>query len=264
MKNLLLMLSISVLLYSCGSEGDTSIGMGDTNEQVGKGGSTTKFAIVDHYLYIVEKSQLKTINISDPADPKEVDNITINDELETIFPYEYNGETVLLLGATNGMHVYQIGAEGKPNIGEAVVLAHQRSCDPVVAYDGYAYVTLRSSEVWGCSQGFNQLHAIALDLNDLSNLNKDPSPILMDGPKGLSLSDDGDALLVCDKNSLKIYSLFEDPANPAERNERSDIKCNDILQYKDQYIITGDNLLKVYSFDPMTYELKEEVNLLSL
>ncbi|MCJ8311558.1 MAG: hypothetical protein HRU38_02490 [Saccharospirillaceae bacterium] len=261
MKNVWLLLSISIFLFSCGSEGDYSLDNSEGKEQIGKGGSTTKFAIVGDFLYIVEHSTLKTLNISDPTNPEVIDEIVVSDELETIFVYEQVGEdTVLLLGAQNGMHVFKIRSDGTPNNGDAIILAHQTSCDPVVANNGYAYVTLRSSETWGCSEGFNELHV--MDISTIESPIKVGQSIKMEGPKGLSFSQDGNALLVCDKNSLKIYSLI-DPVYPNEENEYRNIQCNDILQFEEHYILTGDSLLKVYSFDELLYEIKEEVDLLN-
>ena len=276
MKKLLLVLSVSLFLFSCNDQGDVSTESQGNSDSVGKSGSTSKFAIIGGYLYIVEGSYLKTIDITDPAKPEQIDEILVRDDLETIFPYKHisdgKEEDVLLLGALSGMHIYKINLDGTPNNGENIVLQHQRSCDPVVAYDGYAYFTLREGA--GCREGQSELHTIdfdskhiekkLIDLNDLDNP-KDETPIAMDGPKGLSFSNDKRALLVCDKNSLKVFSL-EIPEEPEEIEsaEKTNIQCNDIVEYKELYIVTGDNLLKLYTFDPITYELNWEFDFLDV
>jgi len=260
MKNLLLIVSLGVLLFSCGAEGDVSIDSADSNAQIGKGGSTTRFAIVDGFLYIVENSALKTIDITDAANPEIIDEIAISDELETIFPYELvAGETVLLLGARNGMHVYKIRENGTPNNGDNIVLTHATSCDPVIAQNGYAYVTLRGTDS-GCNTGVNELHV--MDVSSIESPTEITS-IEMTGPKGLSFSQDGSALLVCDADGLKVFSL-EDPAAPEFKQNHSAIKCNDILQYEDHYIVTGNNLLEIYTFDAISYLLDSKLDLLGL
>ena len=82
---------------------------------------------------------------------------------------------------------------------------HSRVCDPVIADDKYAYVTLRSNST--CAGFLNQL-----DVVDIGNL---MSPILiksyqMTEPTGLSK--DGNTLLICDgKSGLKIFNSA-DPA----------------------------------------------------
>jgi hypothetical protein len=77
---------------------------------------------------------------------------------------------------------------------------HATNCDPVIADDKYAYVTLSSGTQ--CRGNQNRL-----DVVDISNLS---NPILvksynLTSPKGLSK--DGNTLLICDgKDGLKIFN----------------------------------------------------------
>jgi len=261
MKTIGLLLSISILLFACNASDDAGRvnDSNNSNNKVSKGGSTTRFTIVDEFLYVVEEQTLKTFDISNTASPELIDTVVLTDELETIFPYTFEGENVLLLGAKNGLHLFKIRADGTPNKGDNVVLTHARSCDPVIAQNGYAYVTLRSSvSDWGCNQGVNELQVMDISSIELPTRVK---AIKMDGPKGLSFSQDGNALLVCDKNALKVFSLI-DPENPKLEQEYLTAKCDDILQYGEHYIVTGQDLLEIYTFDQMTYKLSFEIDLL--
>ncbi|BCE00115.1 hypothetical protein [Marinicellulosiphila megalodicopiae] len=157
------------------------------------------------------------------------------------------------------MHIFKIKENGKPDNGEQLILSHQRSCDPVIAKNGYAYVTLRSSAV-GCFIGSNELQII--DISQIK-LPQYVGSIQMDGPKGLSFSNDGSAILICDRDSLKIFSI-SDPVYPIEMNEYETVKCNDIVELDHHYIITGDELLSIYSYNPQDFSLTFETDLLAL
>ncbi|BCE00116.1 hypothetical protein [Marinicellulosiphila megalodicopiae] len=267
MKNYII-LALCIFLFSCNADQSQTEGSQDgagsgQESQTGKGGSTTRFTIVGDFLYVVENNQLKTFNIADDIEgPKLINTLDVSDELETIFPYAMNKntvdeETVLLLGAINGMHIYKINSDGTPNHGDQLVLTHARSCDPVIAQNGYAYVTLRGSSN-GCSQGSNELQVLDISQIELPSREK---IIPMDGPKGLSFSQDGNALLICDKYSLKVFSLIN-PIEPEYIREYLSVQCDDILQFGDHYIATGTDLLEIYTFDSQTNSLKLEKDLL--
>ena len=59
--------------------------------------------------------------------------------VETIFPFKDK----LFIGSQNGMFVYNINNADNPSlVGQ---FSHVQSCDPVIADDDYAYVTLRTA-----------------------------------------------------------------------------------------------------------------------
>jgi len=152
----------------------------------GTGGSMARFALYDDRLYTVSHSDLKVFNTAIPDQPGFVKQINLySGDIETIFPYGKH----LFLGSQTGMYIFDI--QQKDNPVKQSVFAHARVCDPVVANDKYAYVTLRNGSLCG---GFTN----QLDVINIENLS---SPKLlksypMTNPHGLSV--DGNTLLICD------------------------------------------------------------------
>ncbi len=159
----------------------------------GVGGSMARFTIVNERLYTVGNSDLLIFNISNAVDPVYSNKKNMGWGIETIYPFMNR----LFIGSQTGMFIYSLSNPDNPV--QDGQFSHVRSCDPVIADDNYAYVTLRSGSV--CA-GFNN----ELDVLKLNNLG---SPTLvkvysMTNPHGLSK--DGNTLFICDGTSgLKIY-----------------------------------------------------------
>lgn len=160
----------------------------------GVSGSMARFTLAGNYLYTVTNNDLKVFDISNPWEPDFKLSAKPNvGAVETIFPFKDK----LFIGANSGMAIFDIGNAGTPQkLGQFV---HATACDPVVADDQYAYVTLRSGTE--CQNFTNQL-----DVVDIRNL---LTPSLkktykMFNPHGLSK--DGNLLFICDgKDGLKVY-----------------------------------------------------------
>lgn len=164
----------------------------------GIAGSMARFALVNNYLYTVGNSDLKIFNISTPNNPAFNYKVNIGSwNIETIFPFKNK----LFIGSQNGMYVYNIDNPAQPALDGQ--FGHVQSCDPVIADDNYAYVTLRSGSK---CQGFNNQLDI-LKLNDFTN----PSLVKtynLTNPHGLSK--DGDILFICDgADGLKVYNASD-------------------------------------------------------
>jgi hypothetical protein len=200
----------------------------------GQGGSMARFTLMDNHLYTVSTSELLAYNISNPRDPQFVKKTTVGASIETIYPFKNK----LFIGSSFGMYIYDVSAPGSPvKLGQ---LAHFRSCDPVVADDNKAWVTLRSGVV--CGGNINQLQVV-----DITNL-MSPSLVKtynMTNPFGLGK--DGNTLFICDgKDGVKVY-------NAADANNLMLIKRIDGLQAYD--VIASNNRALVvakeglYQFD---------------
>ncbi len=171
---------------------------GSAPNSTGISGSMSRFAIVENYLYTVGYSDLNVFNISTPSDPSLNDKVQIgNWTIETIFPFQDK----LFIGSQAGMYIYNLNDPAHPAMDGK--FEHVRSCDPVIADDTYAYVTLRSGSA--CQGFINQLDI--LQLNDFAN----PSLVSsydLTNPHGLSK--DGDILFICDgSDGLKIYNAAD-------------------------------------------------------
>lgn len=165
-----------------------------SSSPVGKGGSMARFALTTNKLYTVSNSDLNVFNTSKAFEPNFITKVNLNNwSIETIFPMKNN----LFIGSQTGMYIYDITNPNNPV--EAGKFSHVQSCDPVIADDEYAYVTLRSGTA---CQGFsNQMEVLKLNnLHDVQLVKTYP----MANPHGLSK--DGNLLFICDgKDGLKIY-----------------------------------------------------------
>ena len=156
--------------------------------------SLNRFAIIGNNLYAGNTNLLSIFDITNPAQPVSLNQVTTSTMIETVFPYQNN----LLLGSSTGLYIYDLINPQLPGFVSSYV--HFTACDPVVAANNVAFVTLRS----GCGQSLNELHVL-----DISNIN---SPVLlqvypMTLPGGLFL--DGNLLFVADDSAgLKIYNIL--------------------------------------------------------
>lgn len=208
----------------------------------GIAGSTARFATVGDNLYVLSPQELMVYDITSCEQPNLITTVTMNlwgGEAETLFP---EGDR-LFIGATNGMFIFDNQNPQSPQ--ELGSLQHGTGCDPVVAKNNYAYVTLRSSNADGPCPGWtNQLEIV--------NISNPQNPMLertvtMDGPQGLSI--DGNTLFVCDGTSgLRILNVTE-PANPVEMARFSDIVAADVIAYDGNLIMVGEEGLVMFSYD---------------
>ena len=153
-----------------------------------------RFALTTNKLYTVSNADLNVFNTSKAFEPNFITKVNLNNwAIETIFPMKNN----LFIGSQTGMYIYDITNPNLPV--EAGKFSHIRSCDPVIADDNFAYVTLRSGTA---CQGFsNQMEVLKLNnLYDVQLVKTYP----LANPHGLSK--DGNLLFICDgKDGLKIY-----------------------------------------------------------
>ena len=154
--------------------------------------------------------------------------------IETIYPFMGN----LFIGSQSGMYIYSISNPDNPV--QTGQFNHVRSCDPVIADDKYAYVTLRSGTA---CQGFtNELDI--LQLNGLTN------PTLLKvynltNPHGLSK--DGSVLFVCDgQDGLKIYNAA-DVMNLTMIKQLENLDAYDVITVQGNALVVAKDGL--YQFD---------------
>lgn len=213
----------------------------------GKAGSMSRFAIVDNYLYAVSNSTLNAIDVSNAAQPTVSSKQSLGWNIETIYPFKDK----LFIGSQTGMFIYNISNPAQPSYISG--FSHARLCDPVIADDNYAYITLHAGTF--CQGTQNEL-----DVINISNL---ASPYLvkqinLTKPQGLSK--DGNLLFVCDDDAgIKIFDATN-PENPILTQTIAlaasyDIICNNgiaIVSAKDgihQYDYSNpNNVVKLSKF----------------
>jgi hypothetical protein len=158
----------------------------------GQAGSLSRFALLNNYLYVANRFSITPIDITNPLLPS-VKSLVSTGEIETIYPFKNS----LLLGSPNGMFIYNVANPDMPNYLSGV--SHWRGCDPVVAYNDIAYVTVRGGGPCGGDRNI-------LDVIDISNLSQPRllKTYQMESPMGLGIYNN--TLGICDGNAgFKIF-----------------------------------------------------------
>lgn len=202
---------------------------------VGYGGSMARFALAGQRLYSVSNDALTSYNIDQPSNPVATATRYLSWNAETIYPFQGK----LFIGTSSGMFIYDISNPDNPT--RTGQFAHVNACDPVVADNVNAYVTLRSGTT--CDGFNNQLDV--LSLNGSSN----PSLVRsypLSNPHGLGK--DGDLLFICDAaGGLKIYDARQ-PADLRLLQVIRDIAPTDIILMNGKAIVTASQGLYQYAY----------------
>lgn len=224
------------------SGGNSAMQNGGTTTS-GQGGSMAQFTIMDEYLYVIDDfSTMRLFSLAAPATPSLFKNVELNGSIETIFPYRRDNTNYLFLGATNGMFIYDNSNPASPEM--LAQFMHINSCDPVVAEDTYAFVTLRSGNA--CEGFTNELQVV--DIENLAN------PYLiksyeMHNPHGLGY--DQNLLFICDaEEGLKIYDLRNGVDNVSGHQLAvfKGMTAYDVIAYNGTVILTADNGFYLYDY----------------
>ncbi len=199
-------------------------GSGVTNNVgtgTGQGGSLARFTIAQGHLYVVDESQLYAYSLANPQAPVRTSVIPVGISVETIYPFKDK----LFIGSQQAMFIYSLSSPGTPVLeGQA---QHVRACDPVVANDSMAYVTVRTGS--NCGGATNAL--LVYNIRNLANPVQ-VATIQLSNPSGLGLGANN-RLYVCDGAAgLKVFSIF-DPENPTLQKTITGHTFNDIIALDD-------------------------------
>jgi hypothetical protein len=234
---LTLLAAIVLTAGSCSksnSSSDAFKGSGTT----GIGGSLARFTIANDHLFTVSDKELSVFDITDAGNPTLKSKKDIGLGVETIFPFGDN----LFIGTQTGMKILNVNQPTDP-----VMLSsfqHIRSCDPVVANEKYAFITLRTDNL--CTRGLSELQII--DVSDLLSP-KLVKTYAMTKPQGLAL--EGNNLFICD-NILKWY----DVSDPQKLVSKGTFITNatDLIVHNNILMVIGTGGLSQYSYN--TGEIK--------
>lgn len=190
---------------------------------IGAGGSLARFTIIGNYLYTIDRNNLGVFDISAPNQPIFVRKVNIGFDIETIFPFKNK----LFIASNSGMFIYSLNNPAMPVMESSV--AHFTGCDPVVANDSMAYLTIRGGNQ--CGSSINVLNVY--DIRDIK-FPKLVNSLEMTNPYGLGLKDS--VLYICDNGAgLRVMSL-KDPENPLQLTLISEDAYLDVIP-------TGDLLI---------------------
>lgn len=233
MKNLYSLLFIACLfIASCDKSADSNNASSGSS---GTGGSLARFTIIGNYLYIANNYTLDVFDVTQSSKPVSKSSVPLRWNAQTIFPYNNN----LFIGTANGMYIYSLADPANPK--ELSEVAHFRSCDPVVANDTMAFVTLRGGTPCGPATDGLYIH----DIKNVTN------PVLlsvleMATPSGLALNDS--IVYVCQQNNgLSIVNVQNSKA-PILRGKIENVYFEDAIVYEKLlicYVSTGINLYDI-------------------
>ncbi len=202
----------------------------------GVGGSMARFTIVSNHLYAVSESSLNVVSIANPTDPVFNNKVNLGWGIETIYPFNNR----LFIGSNSGMFIFNISNPALP-VREGS-FSHVRSCDPVIADNTHAYVTLRSGNA---CQGFTD----QLEVLDILNFNQ-PTLVKtypMKNPHGLAK--DGNILMICDgKAGLKFYNA-SNVNNLVLLNTIGEYEAYDIIAINGWALVVAKNGLYQYTYN---------------
>ncbi|MFI5131086.1 MAG: LVIVD repeat-containing protein [Chitinophagales bacterium] len=224
----------NVVFFTANAGSQSASSGPSSGPSVGTGGSMARFAVVNNFMYAVDHHTLKSISLANAADPVMNGNINAGWDIETIYPFKNK----LFIGSMNGMFIFDITNPGSP-VSQGS-FTHSRACDPVIADDNYAYVTLRSGT--NCGQTSN-----VLDIVNIQNLQ---SPYLkksypMSAPKGLSK--DNNLLFICDGTAgVKVYNAA-DVMGLQLLTTITGIEPTDVITYNNLAIVVAKD--GIYQYD---------------
>ena len=195
----------------------------------GTGGSLARFTIASNHLYLADHYEVHVYDIANAADPIKKTSVNVGFGVETIYPYKDK----LFIGSRDGMYIFSIANPSNPvKLGEA---RHVRSCDPVVANDTVAYVTLQGGSACGPAQD-------GLYVYDIKDITKPVQTSLfpISTPFGLGLKDS--VVFVCRGGSGLSLVNVKDPYSPKLMYTITDGNFKDVIPYDDIlicYVSTG-------------------------
>ena len=201
----------------------------------GIGGSMARFTIANNYLYSVDRHTLRTLSLNNPFEPTVVSSINAGWDIETIYPLKNK----LFLGSMGGVFIFDISNPASP--ASVSNFTHARACDPVIADDNYAYITLRKGT--NCGPAEDELLVVNIT-NLLSPTLQKTYPMF--NPHGLSK--DGPFLFICDGTAgLKVYNA-SDVNNLQLEKTIGGMETYDVIAWNGVAIVVAKDGLYQYDY----------------
>lgn len=236
-KFVLFFAAIILIAFSCTKSDsiNSNDAAGVPGNDAGQGGSMAKFSISGNHLFIINESQLKVYDITNEDNPVSISTLDVDFGIETVFTLgDY-----LFIGSINGMYIYDIADPN--NILYLSSYQHITSCDPVVANDSLAFVTLNATSTCQWQGGENRLDV--LDITNKVNP-KLLTSIPMNGPNGLGIYEN--YVIVCDgENGVAFYD-YSNPYALDYVSGISGIHAYDVIVRENRMLLVGQDGLFQY------------------
>ena len=242
MKNSTIVVSLIIalgFLISC-SKADSEV-MGK-NSPDGKSGSTARITIKGDYLYAVDNSSLKVVNISDPSNPTYIGTEEIGFGIETIYPFK----DYLFIGSNIGMYIYGLTDPAHPK--RLSEFQHITACDPVIANDTLAFITLRNNNI--CNRWTDTREIDVVNIKDIMNPFMETIYYTQGYPHGLDMLDT--LLFVCQgTNGVVVYDINKIMQGQGNAKVSSitgfDLNVFDAIIWQNKLFVIGES--GFYQFD---------------
>lgn len=232
----ILLLAIGISALQCSADSSEF-----NNSGTGQGGSLASFAFVGDFLYLLSDNQLKTLSLRQPDRPELVNEQKIDAIAETIF----HREGLIYIGTRTGMFVYEIKSDGKP-----VYLSqftHATGCDPVIADERYAYVTVHSGLTCRSSALVDVNMLYVLDMRNPSR----PFPVAqhpMSKPLGIGLHEK--TLFVCEQEyGLRVLDVT-DPIRMKSMHFYKNVHALDVIVLPNSLLVLTPKDIIQYTYTP--------------
>ncbi|MGZ8557089.1 MAG: LVIVD repeat-containing protein [Chitinophagaceae bacterium] len=199
----------------------------------GTGGSLARFTIAANHLYLADYNTIEVYDLADAANPVKKSSVNVGFGVETIYPYMDK----LFIGSSDGMYIFSIADPSNPvKLGEA---RHVRSCDPVVANNEIAYVTLQGGSPCGPAQD-------GLYIYDIKNISAPVQKSLLEisTPLGLGLKDT--VVFVCRGSSGLSLVNVKNPSVPKLMYTITEDNFKDVIPYENLLICYVSTGLQIY------------------
>lgn len=221
------------LLASCSKDSSVNNGSNGT----GQGGSLARFTIVGNYLYTVDGRYLNVFDISNQSSMTYKNKVQIGFDIEAIYPFKDK----LFIASNSAMFIYNISNPEVP-VQEAQA-QHLTGCDPIVANDSVAYLTIHGGN--RCGSQINQLQVYNVKLINSPLFIKS---INLTNPFGLGMHQNH--LYVCDNGTgLRVFDI-SNPYNPVAKTILSGENFVDVIIYP---TLTSETLLVCMLTDGVAY-----------
>lgn len=205
MRNYMItMLLMGIMVISaCSKNGTLDINSNGNN--TGLGGSLARYTIVGRYLYTVDANNLTVFDLDAANGPQLVNKQNIGFAIETIFPFK----NYLFIGSNSAMYIYSLNNPAQPQ--QLSETMHINGCDPVVANDSTAFLTIHGGNA--CQSMINELQ-----IYNIKNLQQPIwiKSVAMTHPLGLALNQQ--YLYVCDQEKGLYVMDISNPEMPVIKN----------------------------------------------
>lgn len=243
MKRIHVIAALLITIAAC--EKSDKLGPG-----TGTGGSLARFTIASEHLYVVDGNKLHTFSLQNAGKPSPIGalQLSMEGEVETIYPWKDR----LFIGTVNAMHILSISNPAQPEyVGSAF---HVRACDPVVANDHYAYVTVRTGTTcWGNTNALQ-----VFDVKDNAQSPELKFTYNLSNPHGLGLY--GNYLYVCDGTQGLVIFDISNGAAPVLLDTKTGYTFFDCIPINNLLIAMVENGMVLYDIsDPAQPEFLAEI-----